>query len=520
MVQKMDGSKHGVDSNKKSDLGVKAMHAIWLAAIVDSSDDAIIGKNLSGIVTSWNSGAEKMFGYPADEMLGESISKIIPPELQDEERMIIEQLSRGMKVERLETMRQTRDGRMIDVSITSSPVKDSRGRIIGASKIARDITERKQAENQLRKLVQEIGDLKTALDEHAIVAITDPQGKITFVNDKFCAISKYSREELLGQDHRLINSAHHPKSFIRDLWRTIARGQVWHGEMKNRAKDGTYYWVDTTIKPFLDENGKPRQYVAIRADITQRKAAEQALHERNLELEHKNAELERFLYAASHDLKSPVVTVRTFLGYLENDMAAGDAGRIAKDVEFIRAAADKMARLLDELLEISRIGRAVNPPGPVTLRNLVDDALAAVAGGIAERGVTVRVDDRDLVLFGDRVRLAEVFQNLLDNACKFMGGQKVPCIETGFEARGEETVFFVRDNGIGIDPRYQAKVFGLFERLDPQTEGTGIGLSLVKRIVELHGGRIWVESPGVDRGACFYFTLPAAVKETKEGEEP
>jgi PAS domain S-box-containing protein len=241
------------------------------------------------------------------------------------------------------------------------------------------------------------------------------------------------------------------------------------------------------------------------------------IRQKERELQEKNAELERFTYMISHDLKSPVVTIKTFLGYLEQDLARSNAERIGKDMHYIHAAADKMGRLLEELLEMSRVGHVVNSMEQVTFRELVEEALGMVAGSIAERRVALLVADEAVTLHGDRPRLVEVWQNLVENAVKFMGDQPSPHIEIGVEPHGRDTLFFVRDNGVGIDMRYNKKIFDLFEKLDARAEGTGLGLALVKRIVELYGGSIRVESAGHGLGSCFLFTLPAAVQATMKG---
>jgi len=247
------------------------------------------------------------------------------------------------------------------------------------------------------------------------------------------------------------------------------------------------------------------------SDITERKRAEE-------ELRGKKKELEHLLYAISHDLKSPLVTIKTFLGYLEQDLARSDAGRVEKDWSYLRAASNKAERSLNEFLELSRIGRIQNSPVRVSFLELVDEVLSAVAGPIAKRGVEVNIGRKSVLLVGDRPLLEKIWQNLVENTVKFMGDQAAPRLELGVERRASETVFFVRDNGMGIDPRFQSRVFGLFQKADPKSEGMGLGLALVERIVKLYEGTIQLESEGLGRGACFRFTLPAAVENSREGE--
>jgi signal transduction histidine kinase len=234
------------------------------------------------------------------------------------------------------------------------------------------------------------------------------------------------------------------------------------------------------------------------------------------ELGNRNTELERFTYTVSHDLRSPIITIKGFIGMLEKDMRNGQKERVAKDMLRISNATDKMDSLLSDLLELSRIGRIINPPEEIDLVQLAYDTLETVDGRLRAKNISTDVAPDLPVIKGDLVRIGEVLENLLDNAAKYMGDQKDPHIEIGTRNDGGEQVIYVKDNGIGIEPQYLQRVFGLFEKLDPTSEGTGIGLALIKRIIEVHGGKIWVESEGKGKGSTFCFIVPDN-KTTKNG---
>ncbi|MBV6450869.1 MAG: Adaptive-response sensory-kinase SasA [Anaerolineales bacterium] len=227
------------------------------------------------------------------------------------------------------------------------------------------------------------------------------------------------------------------------------------------------------------------------------------------ELESKNAELERFVYTVSHDLKSPLVTIVGFLGYLEEDLKQGNEENLRKDVERIYLAAYRMQELLQDLLELSRVGRVMNPPQEILFEELAKEAIELTEGRLQERGVRTLVNPSLPVVRGDRKRLLELLQNLIDNAAKYMGDQSDPLIEIGQQGfEGKRPILFVRDNGMGVAPEYHENIFGLFNKLNPNSEGTGVGLALARRIAEFHGGRLWIESE-LGKGATFFFTLPS-----------
>jgi PAS domain S-box-containing protein len=283
--------------------------------------------------------------------------------------------------------------------------------------------------------------------------------------------------------------------------------------MQNLERENVFTEADVRLLTTIAMNvgiaiQNAQLYTAVQQELAERKQVEMERENLIVELEGRNAELERFAYTVSHELKAPLVTIRGFLGFLEKDMLAGNLERLKADMSRITEATDKMQGLLRELLELSRIGRLMNPPEDVPSDDIVRDAIELVSGRLDARNIQVIVADDLPVVHGDRARLVEVVQNLVDNAAKFMGDQSQPKIEIGFhvDKQNGAPIFFVRDNGIGIEAQYHERIFGLFNKLDAQSEGTGVGLALVKRIVEVHGGRIWVESePG--KGSTFFFSI-------------
>ena len=485
-----------------------ANQASRMAAFVQDSNDAIIIHDFAGRISAWNRRATLMYGYSEAEALLANVEILAIPGKFAEENDFIHRLLENKEALSFETQRVSKDGRILDIWMTVTELTDEAGSPVCIVSTERDITERKREEKLLVESELSYRRLFEAAQD-GILILNAETGMVMDVNPFLIELLGVSREVFLERHVWELG-------FFKDLIanednfaKLQKTGYVRYEDMALEGHDGKRHEVEFISNSYLANDVKVIQ-CNIR-DISERVKTTKELRQNALDLEKKNAELERFLYTASHDLKTPVVTIRTFLEYLKQDIAGADAGSIEKDLNFLATATDKMVRLLDDLLEYSRIGRVISELVRVTLGDLANETLSAVAGRIAKQGVAVKVSGNDTALHGDRLRLAEIWQNLVENACKFMGGQTEPRIEIGVEEREEELVFFVRDNGIGINPRYCTKIFDLFEKLDAEVEGTGLGLALVKRIVELYAGRIWVESSGQGQGACFYFTLPGAL---------
>lgn len=454
----------------------------------------------TGYIQDCNESLAHMYGYASRahligtrliDLYGGTVSEI-------NFQAMLQLVKAGYRGTDRETREVTLDGRIV-YFLNASIGVIREGMLVGMWGTQLDITSLKQAQEALqrseartRALLDAIPDMIFELNHDGTILQFMPSA----INEPLLP-----PEEFIGKTiAQVMPSLAEQTSFA--INRTLESGHV--SAFEYQVVQGG---ESRTFEARIAAAGKDRVLAMVR-DVSIRTWVESEREKLIEELEAKNAELERFTYTVSHDLKSPLITIKGFLGYIREDTRSGNMLRLESDIRRISDAAERMQRLLNDLLELSRIGRLTNMPEEVRFNDLVAEALEVVHGRISQRGITVHVDENLPSIFVDRQRILEVLQNLIDNAAKFMGDQPTPRIEIGRQGEwGGNPVFFVRDNGIGISPEHKDRIFGLFDKLDPQTDGTGIGLALVKRIVEFHGGRVWVESePG--KGATFFFALP------------
>ena len=489
--------------------------AAQLAAIVESSDDAIIGKDLQGIVTSWNTGAEKMFGYSAADMTGFSIRGLIPPERHDEETEILSQIKRGVSVRHFETVRVRKNGTPIDVSVTVSAIRDSEGTIVGASKVARDITDERRRSRSLAASELRYRRLfETAKD--GILILDAETGMVVDVNPFLMTTLGFSYEQFLGK-------AIWELGFFKDVWANEKKfaelkdkQYVRYEHLPLETNDGRKIEVEFVSNVYLVNGAKVIQ-CNIR-DVTARRQAEEALRqlnanleqrvlERTLELESANQELEGFSYSVSHDLRAPLRAISGFSRIVREDHAASLDSEGLRYLGLVEKSALQMGHLIDDLLTFSRTGRQLLTVQPVCTTDLVNACLADLQGTKANRNVVIAVGELPDCQ-ADASLLRQVWFNLLENALKYTRKCDPAVITIGSRQKAGVNSYFVQDNGAGFDMQYADKLFGVFQRLHlaEEYEGTGVGLALVQRIVHRHGGRVWTEAQ-LNHGATFHFTL-------------
>lgn len=458
-----------------------------------------------------NTAFEEVFGLNREQIVGHTASELdIFYDSADAESLQNELQVKGY-LKDFETRFRRRDGGVGFILLSSERFLVNEIEYTLTSGL--DITEIKRVEEQYRKI------FNNSID--GIFQSTD-DGRFIKVNPAMARIYGYdSPEEMLHSVNDIGRQLYTSAGQRDEVRRRMTAGEKLDGyESREYRKDGSVFWASMNAQAIFDDDGKFLYYEGTVEDITLRKQAEADRETLIEDLANKNDELERFTYTVSHDLKSPLVTINGFLGYLEQDAVSGNMERLNKDAQRIREAVNKMQKLLGELLELSRIGRMMNPPETLSFDDVVKEALDIVQGVLNESGATVHTQPNLPLVHGDRPRLVEVLQNLIDNAAKYMGNQPDPRIEIGCQGEDAERgmpVFFVKDNGMGIDPEHHERIFGLFNKLDANSEGTGVGLALVKRIIEVHGGRIWVQSEAspqgdAGKGSTFCFTLPSQPK--------
>ena len=499
-----------------------------IQVIMDSALDALIQINSKGEIIGWSYQAEQIFGWKDNEIIGKELYKeLIPLRYQD----LLQLLEKAKKSKVQEQTALHRDGHEfpIEIGIASRKVNDK----YEFNAFIRDISERKTLEQkqefsnqQLVTKARQLEFQKNALDAHAIVSITDAQGNITYANQKFCDISGYTTNELMGKNHRLIKSDFHPDSFFEKMWQTISQGEIWHGQIKNISHTGSIYWVQSSIIPFLDKQGNPEQYIAIRTDITYIKILEEKQKEDNKALSHEKyiAERERvtaenankaksvFLSNMSHELRTPMHGILSFSNFGIENSNSESRENIHTYFENIHTCGVRLLNLLNDLLDLSKLemNKMELNIKKADLVNLFDSCQLEQQQRINDFGLTINVNTPSSVTGQfDVVRIGQVITNILSNAIKFSPENSALTITIA----KEENVglsFSLQDQGIGLPDDELEQVFDAFIQSSKTTSnsgGTGLGLAICKNIIEQHNGKIWAEN-NPESGAIFKFVIP------------
>ncbi len=508
-------------------------------AIVLSADYAIVSTTPEGVIRVFNPAAQRMLGYTEAELIGHQTPAIwhLPEEVVARAQELSTELGcpvapgfdvliikscRGLPNEH-EWTYVRKDGSRLPVMLSVTAIRDDQGGFAGFLGIAIDLTQRKRVWEELLEsrhasdaALHEVLLQRDALDQHAIVSITDPQGKIQLANNHFCTISGYTHKELIGQPHRIINSGYHPPAFWNNFWKTIGAGNVWHGEICNRAKNGSHYWVDATVVPFHDAQGEINRFVAIRTDITARKNAERELLEVRKVAETANKSQSELLAGMSHEIHIPMNAVLGFTTLLATTPLSEKQRSF---VESIQLSGQNLLTIINDILDYSKI-----EAGKLEVERREVDATQTII--IVVKTLSLQAEKKSLTLShhylpgtpplitADPTRVRQVLIKLVGNALKFtQHGGVTLATESVIVAGLPHLRFNVTDTGIGLSPAQQAKLFSKFTRAKASTTrefgGTGLGLAISQRLVELMGGEIGVISKE-SQGSTFWFTLPLA----------